>query len=58
MKSPKMPADILGALYEVLERIEGYVDIKDGPDGTPVPNDAMIAKQEIEELLAKYGEKV
>ena len=37
-------------LEEVRELIEGYVDVRDGPQG-PLPNDAMRAQQAIDEAL-------
>lgn len=44
--------DLLEALEEVRELIDGYVDIRDGESG-PLPNDAMRAQQVIDAVLAK-----
>lgn len=48
-----LPADVVGALQQVHEWMDGYVDINNAGG----PNEAMKARTEIEELLAKYGEK-
>lgn len=39
------------ALEEVRELIDGYVDIRDGENG-PLPNNAMLAQQIIDEALS------
>ena len=39
------------ALIEVRELIEGYVDVNDGSDGTPVANNAMRAVQIIDDVV-------
>ena len=45
--------ELLEALEEVRELIEGYVDVKDGDYGKPVANKAMQATQLIDEAIAK-----
>jgi len=45
---------LLAALDEVMELIEGYVDIRDGDSG-PAPNDAMRAKLIIEDAKRRIG---
>jgi hypothetical protein len=45
--------ELLEALYEVRELIEGYVDVKDGDYGVPVPNNAMRAMRVIDAAIEK-----
>jgi hypothetical protein len=46
---------MLATLVDVLDAIEGMVDIKDGSDGTPRPNWAMRLTSSIEAVIAKAG---
>jgi hypothetical protein len=52
---------LLETLREVRELIDGYQDVKDGPEGQPIPNDAMKAVQLLDaaieeaEKCAKIG---
>ena len=45
--------DLLAALEDVREFIEGQIDVVDGPEGRQLPNRAMSLAQEIDEVLAK-----
>ena len=47
----KTPETILADLADACELIDGYVDVKDGPYGTQVPNDAMQARTLLEEVM-------
>lgn len=40
-------------LAEVVELIEGYVDVNDGSEGQPVANKAMRATQLLEDIIAR-----
>jgi DNA replicative helicase MCM subunit Mcm2 (Cdc46/Mcm family) len=40
-------------LEEAAELIESYVDVRDGEDGRPLPNRAMLAAGRLEEAIAR-----
>lgn len=45
--------DMLAALYEAREFIDGQIDVVDGSYGEPAPNRAMVLAQEIDAAIAK-----
>ena len=45
--------DLLAALYEAREFIDGQIDVVDGNYGEPAPNRAMVLAQEIDAAIAK-----
>jgi len=45
--------DLLAALYEAREFIDGQIDVVDGSYGEPAPNRAMVLAQEIDAAIAK-----
>lgn len=46
-------ADLMAALDEAAEALERYSDVRDGPDGQPVPNAAMTALETVRAAIAK-----
>lgn len=49
--------DLRDTLVAVNDRIDGYVDVVDGDEDGPRPNNAMLASEEIDNALAR-AEKV
>lgn len=45
--------ELLAALQETREYLDGFIDVVDGPNGQPLPNRAMSLCQEIDEAIAK-----
>jgi len=48
-------ADLIAALEDADEFVDGQVDVVDGDYGQPAPNRAMILQRTIREALAKVG---
>jgi hypothetical protein len=46
------------ALIEASDFLDDYVDIKDGPEGTQMPNEAMTIRQHVELALLKLDRLV
>ena len=44
---------LLETLFAVAGFVNHYIDVVDGPDGTPQANDAMLLMREIEEVIFK-----
>lgn len=55
VKAVNNHAQLVGMLQDVLEYLDGDVDVIDGPEGQQLPNRAMRLVQEIEGVLAKAG---
>lgn len=49
---PRVVTHMLAALEEALEFVEGQEDVKDGPDGEQVPNEAMRVAQTLRAAIA------
>lgn len=45
--------DMLAALQEVSDYLDGLVDIVDGPEGEQLPNKAMSLKAEVDDIISK-----
>lgn len=45
--------DMLAALHEVSEYLDGVADVVDGDDGQPAPNKAMRLKSEVDAAIAR-----
>jgi hypothetical protein len=48
-----MNSDLVDAIEEAIELLEGYVDVRDGVEGRPLPNDAMRAVQLLQGVVDK-----
>ena len=45
--------DMLAALEDVIDRLDNFVDVVDGPEGQPQPNWAMSLRAELERVVEK-----
>lgn len=45
--------DLVEACESAIALLEGYIDTKDAPDGTPIANDAMRAVQTLQEAVMR-----
>jgi hypothetical protein len=55
LKLMKAAPDLRDLLFDVLEEIEGAIDVVDGGDDGPLPNWAMSLTERIKETLREAG---